>query len=60
MNGILQFLVHYGYAMLFVWVFAEQIGVPVPSAPLLLAAGALVGSGKLSAALVFPCRSSER
>jgi len=54
MSGILQFLVHYGYAVLFVWVFAEQIGVPVPSAPLLLAAGALVGSGKLGAALVFP------
>jgi membrane protein DedA with SNARE-associated domain len=30
------------------WVFAEQIGLPIPSIPLLLAAGALAGTGHLS------------
>jgi membrane protein DedA with SNARE-associated domain len=30
------------------WVFAEQIGLPVPSLPLLLAAGALAGTHHLS------------
>jgi membrane protein DedA with SNARE-associated domain/rhodanese-related sulfurtransferase len=34
--------------VLLVWVFAEQIGLPVPSLPLLLAAGALAGSGKMN------------
>jgi membrane protein DedA with SNARE-associated domain len=56
MNGTLQFLIHYGYLLLFGWVFAEQIGVPIPSLPLLLAAGALVGSGRMNpaAALALP------
>lgn len=38
----------HGYVVLLVWVFAEQIGLPVPSLPILLAAGALAGAGKLS------------
>jgi membrane protein DedA with SNARE-associated domain len=33
---------------LLAWVFAEQSGVPVPSIPLLLAAGALAGSHQLN------------
>lgn len=37
--------------MLFVWVLAEQIGLPVPSIPFLLAVGALAGAGRLN--LVF-------
>jgi len=43
----IQFLVRNGYAVLFIWVGAEQIGVPVPAAPLLLAAGALAGTGQM-------------
>ena len=50
MHKILEFLLHHGYAVLPVWVFAEQIGLPVPSLPILLAAGALAGSGKFSLA----------
>jgi membrane protein DedA with SNARE-associated domain len=50
-NETLQFLIRHGYAVLFVWVFAEQLGVPLPATPLLLAAGALAGSGQLSLAL---------
>lgn len=37
--------------MLFVWVLAEQVGLPVPSIPFLLAVGALAGAGRLN--LVF-------
>src|SRR5712692_4100548 len=52
MRETLDFLIRHGYSVLFVWVFAEQIGLPVPSAPLLMAAGALAGTGRLSLALV--------
>jgi len=38
----------FGYAGVFVCVFLEQIGVPLPAFPALLAAGALVSSGTLS------------
>jgi len=36
--------------MVFAWVLAEQGGLPVPSAPLLLAAGALAGTQKMNLA----------
>ncbi len=48
MSDALQFLVRNGYAVLFLWVGAEQLGLPLPAVPLLLAAGALAGAGKLS------------
>jgi membrane protein DedA with SNARE-associated domain len=48
MHSALDFLLHHGYAVLLAWVFAEQIGLPVPSLPLLLAAGALAGAGRFS------------
>lgn len=47
MNEALEFVVRHGALVLFVAVFVEQIGLPVPAAPLLLAAGALVGAGKI-------------
>jgi membrane protein DedA with SNARE-associated domain len=47
-NESIQFLMRHGYAVLFVWVLAEQIGLPIPSLPILLAAGALAGAGKMS------------
>jgi len=34
-------LLRYKYLLLFAWVLAEQVGVPLPSAPVLMAAGAL-------------------
>lgn len=49
----LNFLVRHGYTLLFAWVLLEQLGVPVPSMPLLLAAGALAGAGRMSLALVL-------
>lgn len=48
MHRAFEFLLHHGYAVLLGWVFAEQIGLPLPSMPLLLAAGALAGTGHLS------------
>src|SRR5579863_2855500 len=51
MNDITQFLMGHGGPVLFVIVFAEQAGLPLPSAPWLLAAGALSASGRLNPAL---------
>lgn len=45
MTGTIEFLVRHGYSLLFAWVLAEQVGLPMPSAPMLLAAGALAGRG---------------
>jgi membrane protein DedA with SNARE-associated domain/rhodanese-related sulfurtransferase len=41
-------LLTYGYLLLFVWVFVEQIGIPLPATPVLLAAGALSAEGQIS------------
>jgi membrane protein DedA with SNARE-associated domain len=43
-----HFLLRHGYAVLFVIVLLEQAGLPLPSPPVLLAAGALVASGQLN------------
>jgi membrane protein DedA with SNARE-associated domain len=42
------FLLRHGYLVLFVWVCAEQMGLPIPAIPVLLAAGALARSGQLT------------
>jgi membrane protein DedA with SNARE-associated domain len=51
MSELSEFLMNYGGAALFAIVFAEQAGVPFPSAPWLLAAGALAADGKLNPVL---------
>jgi membrane protein DedA with SNARE-associated domain/rhodanese-related sulfurtransferase len=48
-----QLLMDQGYLALFLWVLFAQTGFPIPVVPLLLAAGALAGIGKLQVALVF-------
>src|SRR5579864_3153952 len=48
MNQFLTFLLRHGYSVVFAFVLAEQIGLPVPSTPILLAMGALAGLGRLS------------
>jgi membrane protein DedA with SNARE-associated domain len=48
MNQAIDFLMRHGYSVLFALVFAEQIGLPIPAVPVLLAAGALAGSGQIS------------
>jgi membrane protein DedA with SNARE-associated domain len=42
-----SFLIEQRYPLLFGAVLAEQLGLPLPAAPLLLSAGALAGMGKL-------------
>jgi membrane protein DedA with SNARE-associated domain/rhodanese-related sulfurtransferase len=53
MNGLVEFLVRHGYSLLFIWVLAEQSGLPLPSAPLLLAAGALAGTHRMNLELAI-------
>lgn len=48
MAETIQFLLRYGYIVLFGTVLAEQIGLPIPSIPVMLAMGALAGGGKFS------------
>ena len=55
MQKSLDFLVQHGYVLLLGWVFAEQIGLPLPSIPLLLAAGALAGSHRLNLFVALGC-----
>src|ERR1039457_2657782 len=43
-----QFLVNHGPPIVFAAVFLEQMGLPLPAVPLLLAAGALSATGKFS------------
>ena len=43
-----DFLIRHGYAVLFGWVLLEQLGLPIPAAPLLVAAGALARAGKMN------------
>lgn len=53
MDGIVNFLIVNGYTVLFGWVLLEQLGLPIPSAPLFLAAGALAHAGGLNLALII-------
>jgi len=48
MNETLEFLVRHGAAVLFAAIFVEQMGVPLPAAPWLLAAGALAATGRIN------------
>lgn len=48
MNETIQFLTEYGPLVLFVVVFVEQIGLPLPALPVLVAAGVLAGTGHLN------------
>ena len=43
-DEILATLVRHGYLFLALFVLIDQIGFPVPAAPVLLAAGALAGA----------------
>ena len=53
MGGVIELLVQYGYLVVFGAVLAEQIGLPFPSEPFLLAAGGLIGSGHLKFGIVL-------
>jgi len=48
MDQVIQFLIRHGYLVLFFWVLVEQIGLPLPAAPILVTVGALSGSGDMN------------
>jgi membrane protein DedA with SNARE-associated domain len=48
MHAVIPFLLKHGYWVLVLNVFVEQLGLPVPSFPVLLAMGALAGLGSRS------------
>jgi membrane protein DedA with SNARE-associated domain/rhodanese-related sulfurtransferase len=48
MNETTQFLVSHGPPLVFAAVFLDQLGLPLPAVPWLLAAGALSATGKFS------------
>ena len=52
MDSVMAMIVQYGWAVVFGAVFAEQIGLPFPSEPVLIAAGALIGTGRLHPAVI--------
>ena len=53
MNGTLEFVARHGYAILFLWMLIEQLGLPIPAIPLLLAAGAMAGTGRLNMGIIL-------
>ena len=64
MREIVHILTAYGYVIVFVWVFVEQIGLPIPALPLLLTAGALAWEGKINlgftlAAALVACLAAD-
>lgn len=48
MNTLLHRLLQHGVSLVFVNVFLEQIGAPIPAVPTLIVAGALAAKGRLS------------
>ena len=43
----LVLFVHYAYLIIFLWVLVEQIGIPIPSIPVLLTAGTLTATHRI-------------
>jgi membrane protein DedA with SNARE-associated domain len=53
MTSIFDFVVRHGEVIIFLYVFADQVGIPVPAVPGLLAMGALAAVGKINPALAL-------
>src|SRR2546425_11894239 len=60
MTEPLQLLQRYGDLVLFVWVLVDQMGMPIPAVPMLIAAGALagIGSANLTVAIALAAGAS--
>ena len=53
--GLVKMLfLRHAYSVLFGWVLVEQAGLPIPSVPLMLAAGTMSAAHKVQMALVIP------
>lgn len=48
MHDMVEIFLHYGYLVLFGWVLVEQMGLPLPSTPILLLAGTLSATHAMS------------
>src|SRR5690242_13561970 len=64
MSQTTQFLINHGLPLVFAAVFVEQMGLPLPALPWLLAAGALSAAGKFNlllglAATLFACLAAD-
>lgn len=44
MHSTVEAFLHYGYLIVFGWVLIEQLGVPIPSTPILVTAGTLTAT----------------
>ena len=49
MQLLLDLISQYGVAFVFICIFAEQAGVPIPAYPVLLVAGSLAAQGAAAA-----------
>src|SRR5215831_14952364 len=58
MTDLLQFLLRFGYIVTFMAAFAEQMGVPLPAATLLIGMGALSRSGDFVLPVVIATAAS--
>ncbi len=52
------FFVQYAYLIIFLWVLMEQLGIPIPSVPVLLTAGTLSATHRVSRTSTSACRCS--
>jgi membrane protein DedA with SNARE-associated domain/rhodanese-related sulfurtransferase len=64
MHLTVQFFLEYSFAILFVWVLVEQLGVPFPSTPIILTAGAFtathhMGIGTIVLAVMLGCAVAD-
>lgn len=48
MEAFAELLINYGYWILLAWVLLDQLALPIPALPMILAAGALAGEGHLN------------
>jgi membrane protein DedA with SNARE-associated domain len=52
-NRLVALIVHHGTPLIWLNVFVEQLGIPIPAVPTLVIAGALSRDGKMSSTLVI-------
>jgi membrane protein DedA with SNARE-associated domain len=53
LQHLIALILHYGVPLVFVNVFLEQIGAPIPAVPTLIVAGALARDGRMSSTSVL-------
>ena len=46
MQDLLEFVAHYGYGLVFLAIFIEQMGIPLPGVPILVVMGAMARTGE--------------